>query len=239
MNATETEAAQNAKECPLCENNTALEAMGVVCRMLRESGLDRFVADFLNDAFYGDYTHLIVLCRKYGGLAESGGRNRMERKNSWLGDRLEHLVRLLGLKQKAPTEYYFAYGSNMNIQRARLRIPGAVTVGRATLRGYALHERLYADIGRYAGKDVEGVLYRVCESHLRELDRFEGAPRIYERRLVTVHCGAAPVRCWTYVMTKETREMREGISFPPWYRSMCSSGARQHGVRDDFRKETK
>ena len=42
---------------------------------------------------------------------------------------------------------------------SRRRISEARAVGRATLRGWKLVERLYADIERSRGSRVEGVLY--------------------------------------------------------------------------------
>ena len=133
--------------------------------------------------------------------------------------------------------YYFAYGSNMNEHRAYARMPGAVVVGRAVLRDFTIRERLYADIEAAPGSTVEGVLFRVADWHLRVLDRYEGAPNVYSRIRVTVECGESAYRCWTYMMTATTCMMRSGLKFPPWYQSMCSVGARQHGVRDDFGKE--
>ena len=53
------------------------------------------------------------------------------------------------------TYLYFAYGSNMNPERIRQRIPDARPVGRATLKGWRLVERLYADIERHPLGRVE------------------------------------------------------------------------------------
>ena len=80
----------------------------------------------------------------------------------------------------------------------------------------------------------EGVLFRVRPWHVVRLDFFEGAPRTYLRKMVPVTCDGRRLWCWTYMMTEATRATREGLAYPPWYRSMCSEGARQHGVRDDF-----
>ena len=52
------------------------------------------------------------------------------------------------------TFLYFAYGSNMNPEQIRRRIPEARAVGRATLRGWKVVERLYADIERSRGSRV-------------------------------------------------------------------------------------
>ena len=51
--------------------------------------------------------------------------------------------------------FYFAYGSNMNPVRIRQRIPQARLVGKATIKGWRLVERLYADIERAKGRTVE------------------------------------------------------------------------------------
>ncbi len=133
--------------------------------------------------------------------------------------------------------YYFAYGSNMNRERAAKRIPGAKVVGRGVLYGFGLRQCLYADIALQKYATVEGVVYRVTPLHLRDLDRYEGAPRTYWRLRVPVECGRRDIVCWTYVMTMATHRSRLGMEYPPWYRVMCSIGARQHGVRDDFMPE--
>ena len=73
---------------------------------------------------------------------------------------------------ESQTYLYFAYGSNLNPERMRRRIPDARPVGRATLRGWRLVERLYADIEKARGGRVEGVLYLVTPTELRRLDAF-------------------------------------------------------------------
>lgn len=74
------------------------------------------------------------------------------------------------------TFLYFAYGSNLNPERIRQRIPDARPVGRATLKGWRLVERLYADIEKSRGSRVEGVLYLVTTTELHRLDAYEGYP---------------------------------------------------------------
>lgn len=84
---------------------------------------------------------------------------------------------------------YFAYGSNMNPQRAAKRMPDARAVGIGILHGWQLVERLYADIEPAEGQSVIGVLYQVGGNDLARLDRCEGYPHIYCRKTVTVDCG--------------------------------------------------
>ena len=55
--------------------------------------------------------------------------------------------------------FYFAYGSNMNPDRIRQRIPQARPVGTAFILGWRIKERLYADIDKAKAGRVDGVLY--------------------------------------------------------------------------------
>ena len=137
--------------------------------------------------------------------------------------------------------FYFAYGSNMNPDRIRARLPEARPVGKAYLCGWRLRERLYADIEPHKGGRVEGVLYLVTQTELRRLDAYEGFPRVYGARGVIAHLPspnpATPegrVVAMTYVMTEETRKEREGKPYPEDYRIICSVGARYWGVKDSF-----
>ena len=127
--------------------------------------------------------------------------------------------------------HYFAYGSNMNRLRAGLRIPGALDIGRASLQGWKVVERLYADIVPKAGATAEGVLYRVGDAEIAELDRYEGHPAVYERRVVTTVWRDRPVRAWTYFMAEPAVTNRTGLRYPEWYRLLCRDGAREHGLR--------
>lgn len=134
--------------------------------------------------------------------------------------------------------FYFAYGSNMNPVRIRQRIPQARLVGKATIKGWRLVERLYADIERAKGRTVEGVLYLVNQTELYRLDAYEGFPNIYGSVQVNAwldakHCVAAQ----TYMMTATTKAARNGRPYPREYRLICSTGAEYHGVKNEFRRE--
>ena len=133
--------------------------------------------------------------------------------------------------------FYFAYGSNMNPDRIRERIPGARLVGKATIKGWRLVERLYADIDRSFGGRVEGVLYLVTPSEVARLDAYEGYPRVYSTVDVNAYLDAThKVRAFTYTMTKETKAERAGKPYPLGYCIICSHGAILHGVKDAFRR---
>ena len=139
------------------------------------------------------------------------------------------------------TFLYFAYGSNMNPERIRQRIPDVRPVGRATLMGWRLVERRYADIERARGCRVEGVLYLVTTTELHRLDSYEGYPNIYNCVRVIVHAelmGNRETRyrvpAFTYAMTERTRHEREGKPYPEDYRIVCATGARYWGLPNGF-----
>lgn len=131
---------------------------------------------------------------------------------------------------------YFAYGSNMNPERMKYRVPAARAFGVGVLKGWEVKERLYADIQRKAGACVDGVLYLMQWYDVEKLDHFEGAPNTYKRQFVKVMVGGMKVDALVYVMTKNTVEQREGSSYPDDYREICSRGARMFGIPDVFGK---
>lgn len=131
--------------------------------------------------------------------------------------------------------FYFAYGSNMNPDRIRERIPQARVIGKAYIKGWKIKERLYADIDRRLGGRVEGVLYLISDSELSRLDVYEGYPNIYTSFEVNAYLDEKhKVYAVTYAMTKTTKKEREGRPYPLGYRLMCSYGAKLYGVKDSF-----
>ena len=131
--------------------------------------------------------------------------------------------------------FYFAYGSNMNPERIRERIPMARTVGTAHILGWRLKERLYADIEQSKGGHVDGVLYLLTPSEIHRLDAYEGYPHTYCCvELDAIIDPLHKVSAFTYVLTDTARREREGKKYPEDYRLICSDGAQWHGIRDAF-----
>lgn len=91
--------------------------------------------------------------------------------------------------------FYFAYGSNMDERQMLARVPGAVLLGAAVLPD---HEFLFsgysetwggatANVRKSRGKRVFGLVWDLPMHGFAKLDRFEGHPRVYRRKQVTVH----------------------------------------------------
>lgn len=129
---------------------------------------------------------------------------------------------------------YFAYGSNMNRERMKMRCPSATEVGKATLHHYRLVERLYADIDFEDGCDVNGMLYLITQADMKRLDAYEGYPHIYRKLWLEVEFRNEIYHALVYEMSLETKRKREGLSYPDDYRQICATGARQHHIKDNF-----
>ncbi len=106
------------------------------------------------------------------------------------------------------TQYYFAYGSNMNPARVSARGLKFDRVSGATIRGVRLtfnkqsrehpssgHANLTFDRTSHS----EGVLYRLRDAdEIGLMDPFEAAPVNYSRDVVLVESEGARVAAWTY-----------------------------------------
>lgn len=130
--------------------------------------------------------------------------------------------------------HYFAYGSNMNPKQMSHRCPDAVPLGPAVLRDYVLVERKFADIDRKPGKQVNGMLWDISDNNLRALDRYEGYPELYIRYDVAVIFSGLTLKAIVYEMTEPCKRERNGITYSPAYRNICSVGAAMNRIENAF-----
>jgi len=128
--------------------------------------------------------------------------------------------------------WYFAYGSNLDMDRLRERIGEWQDDRRATLKGYRLSfdSRGKADIFEQRGERVWGAVYKVSEAQLKILDRFEGLHSgVYKRVRVNVECNGKTEPAITYVKVEKT-------SFHPpddEYLNHILKGLKQHGYDEE------
>lgn len=125
---------------------------------------------------------------------------------------------------------YFAYGSNINLDQMAYRCPDAQAVGPVTLEGYELLFRRsgFATIAPKEGGSVTGLLWRITPACERSLDRYEGYPRFYDKRTVTVRDvqgQALPVL--VYVMDERFRQPM--LPTASYYNGILE-GYRQNGL---------
>lgn len=107
-------------------------------------------------------------------------------------------------------QFYFAYGSNCNLEQMAFRCPAATKVGPVTLRNYRLtfngnrRGAGVANIRRKNGASVTGLLWEITPECEESLDRYEGYPWLYTKRLVTVHTeDDKTIKAMAYIMTKK------------------------------------
>lgn len=103
--------------------------------------------------------------------------------------------------------YYFAYGSNMNLDQMEFRCPDAEVVENVRLEGYRL-----AFAGRSPGNGVatilpeegchvDGVLWKITPQCEKSLDHYEGYPYLYGKEMVEVNGeGGTRQNAAVYVM---------------------------------------
>lgn len=91
--------------------------------------------------------------------------------------------------------YYFAYGSNMNLDQMEFRCPHAEAAGNVRLEGHCLAFRGrnpgngVATILPKEGCHVDGVLWKITRQCEESLDRYEGFPHLYGKERIRVSGG--------------------------------------------------
>lgn len=104
---------------------------------------------------------------------------------------------------------YFAYGSNINLGQMEYRCPDACVVGPVALENYELLFRRggFATIAPKEGGKVHGLLWSLSPECERSLDRYEGYPRFYDKRMVTVRDSEGrSLSVMAYIMDERFRE---------------------------------
>lgn len=132
------------------------------------------------------------------------------------------------------TRNYFAYGSNMDAEQMARRCPEATALGVAILDGWdvAINDRGVATIVPDPAALVEGVLWRVTETCLRALDRYEGvASGLYRREQLALHGEGGLLEATVYVATSsEPGGPRAG------YLESILAGAAAFGLSTGYRR---
>ena len=125
---------------------------------------------------------------------------------------------------------YFAYGSNINLDQMAYRCPDAQVVGPVTLENYELLFRRggFATIAPKEGESVTGLLWSITPGCERSLDRYEGYPRFYDKRMVTVRDSEGrSLSVMAYIMDERFREPM--LPTESYYNGILE-GYRQNGL---------
>jgi len=130
--------------------------------------------------------------------------------------------------------HYFAYGSNMSTPRLRQRVPSALLLGVAILRGHRLvfHKagrdgsaKCDITVTRYRADAVHGVLYRLDPRHKAFLDEAEDLGMGYELKNVGVQRrDGGTLVAFTYFATRIDPQLQPYS----WYLHHVIRGAKEH-----------
>lgn len=136
---------------------------------------------------------------------------------------------------------YFAYGSNMAIERLYERVPSAKFISVAALSGYTLrfHKPSKKDgsgkcDAAFTGNSsdtVLGVLYSINADQLSALDKYEGLGHGYDRKTVPlITCSGEIFQAETYIATNRDPSLRP----LDWYKEHVLRGARAIGLPSGY-----
>ena len=125
---------------------------------------------------------------------------------------------------------YAAYGSNLNKDQMAWRCPGAKAAGVAYIEGYRLMFKgsksgAYLTIEPKDGCRVPVGIWEVNENHVSSLDRYEGFPDFYYKKMFEVDMNGTKQEVMAYVM-------HEGrpIGIPSQhYIEVCTKGYKDFG----------
>lgn len=116
--------------------------------------------------------------------------------------------------------YYIAYGSNLSIEQMKYRTPDAEIAGIGELEGWRLLFRQFATIEKCKGYSVPVVIWKISEQDEKNLDRYEGYPKFYEKRDLKIRMksltdeSTREVTGMVYVMTPQAVKTRSKKPMP-------------------------
>jgi len=134
---------------------------------------------------------------------------------------------------------YFAYGSNMLLERLRERVPSAIIHKKAKLQGYTL---TWCKTGKDgSGKCsivntskeqdyVWGVLYEIDSAEKINLDRIEGLGYGYDETIIQLEFNKEIIKAVTYIATN----INPCLKPYRWYKDFVIQGARQNKLSKNY-----
>lgn len=111
------------------------------------------------------------------------------------------------------TEYYFAYGSNLNLLQMQTRCPDAQFIGQATKKNWRLVFRGVADIEPHKGSTLVGGIFKISKSDEVALDTYEGYPNLYKKDFFDFSINGKEVKVMYYYMVNSSGLNTPHISY--------------------------
>jgi gamma-glutamylcyclotransferase len=136
----------------------------------------------------------------------------------------------------------FAYGSNMNIERLKQRVPSATKLTNASIKNYSLTcNKISVDgsskaniISTDNSDDVVwGVVFEIDDNEKSKLDRAEGLGNGYNQTTINVTDLNNNIH-ETQVYIADNNSINNELLPYDWYKQFISSGAEQNQLPDDY-----
>ena len=130
-------------------------------------------------------------------------------------------------------QYYFAYGSNLNVEQMKNRCPNCEVVCNANLKGYKLDFTGYsvsrgccvATINPHSKSEVWGKVYKLTYKDLKNLDKYEGHPYFYQRiKIKVLNENKNEIEVISYKIIKNTGFVKPSLE----YISIIIEAAKKH-----------
>lgn len=104
-------------------------------------------------------------------------------------------------------KYYIAYGSNMDLEQMAFRCPRARLLGTGEIADYELLFKgsltgAYATVEAKEESRVPVLVWEIEETDEKSLDRYEGYPRLYDKREIPVAVDGKELVAMIYLMDK-------------------------------------
>jgi len=134
--------------------------------------------------------------------------------------------------------YYLAYGSNMNCEQMRKRCPENIFIKKAYLKDYKF---IYDDYSKNwngaVGNVVEskdnivwGVVFEITEKDLKNLDKHEGYPEVYNRKQIDIYDNEGNVLSAIVYLREKQDEGKPSEA----YENMVIQSAREHAIPEKY-----
>lgn len=121
---------------------------------------------------------------------------------------------------------YMAYGSNLNTDQMKARCPKASLLGKGVLKDWKLTFRVHANIEPCEGAEVPVGLWLIESEDERSLDRYEGYPVYYGKKVLSVETDMGTIDAMAYVMNR-----MPDISMPSYhYLNIIAEGYDDFGI---------
>jgi hypothetical protein len=137
----------------------------------------------------------------------------------------------LRLAQPEYAEFYWAYGSNLNVEHMAQRCPGATKIAPMHVNDAKLIFRGVADVTFDKGGCCPGGLWRITPECETALDRYEGvASKLYLKRYIPIEVDGKRHECLFYQMS-----WTKGIQPPnEYYAETIIQGYKDFGLDPEY-----